>query len=70
MTCSTITDLRVVRSHFGDEDLREARRRAHAGIFAARSWSYWHLMLDVGAPPPLLVRRIPGAGEVTASPWR
>lgn len=70
MTYGTVADLREVRAHFRDEDLREALRRAHPGIFSARSWSYWHLMLDMGAPPPLPVRRIPGAGGVTAAPWR
>ena len=70
MTYGTSADLCVARSHFGDEDLREALRRAHPGIFNARSWSYWHLMLDMGAPPPLPVRRIPGAGGMTAAPWR
>ena len=70
MNYGTVADLRVVRSHFGDDDFREALRRAHPGIFNARSWSYWHVMLDMGAPPPLPVRRIPGAGGMTAAPWR
>lgn len=60
MTYGTIEELRTIRSHFGDHELRAALRNAHPGIFNGRSWSYWHLMLDLGPPPPLPRRRIPG----------
>lgn len=70
MNYGPAADLRVVRSHFGDEDLREALRRAYPGIFSARSWSYWRLMLDMGVPPPRPARRLPGVGETTTAPWR
>ena len=70
MTYGTIEELRVVRSHFDDDELRATLRRAHAGVFNARSWSYWHLMLDLGTPPPLPKRRIPGAERLVAVPWR
>lgn len=40
-------DLALIREHPGDDDLREALRRAPPGIIDARSWAYWHLMLDL-----------------------
>ena len=58
MTWGTVEDLRVVRAHFTDDDLREALGRAHPGVFDVRSWSYWHLMLDLGPAPPLPRRRL------------
>ena len=58
MTWGTVEDLRIVRAHFTDDDLRGALRNAHPGIFDARSWSYWHVMLDVGPAPALPVRRL------------
>jgi hypothetical protein len=58
MTWGTVEDLRVVRVHFTDDDLREALRAAHPGVFDPRSWSYWHLMLDLGPAPPLPRRRL------------
>lgn len=58
MTWGTVEDVRVVRMHFTDDDLRAALRNAHPGIFDARSWSYWHLMLDLGPAPPLPERRL------------
>ena len=57
MTWGTIRDLGVVRTRYSDEDLRDALRNAYPGIFNARSWAYWHLMLDLGATPPLPERR-------------
>lgn len=56
MIWGMLEDLRVVRAHFTDDDLRDALRNAHPGVFDARSWSYWHLMLDLGPAPPLPVR--------------
>ena len=58
LTYGTIGDLRVVRAHFSDNDLRRALAAAPPGIFDPRSWSYWHLMLDLGPPPPLPQRRL------------
>ena len=58
MTWGTIEDLRIVRTHFTDDELREALRRAHPGILDARSWSYWHLVLGLEPAPPLPVRRL------------
>ena len=50
----------AVRRHFDNERLRQALREALPGIFDRRSWAYWHLVLDMGPPPPMPVREIPG----------
>lgn len=58
MTYGTIDDLRLVRAHYTDDQLRRALRRGLPGIFDARSWSYWHAVLGVHPVPPLPVRRL------------
>ena len=58
MTWGTIEDLRIVRTHFSDDELREALRNAHPGIFDRRSWSYWHLVLGLGPAPALPARQL------------
>ena len=59
MTWGTVEDILITRSHFDDDDFREALRQAHSGIFDARSWSYWHLMLGMDPAPPLPARQLP-----------
>lgn len=59
LTYGTVDDLSVVRSYFDDDALRTTLKLAHPGIFDARSWAYWHVVLDVGPVPPLPVRRLP-----------
>jgi hypothetical protein len=58
LTYGTTQDLRVVRAHFSNDDLRRALAAAPPGIFDVRSWAYWHLMLDLGPAPPLPQRRL------------
>ena len=58
MTYGTVDDLRVVRAHYTDDQLREVLRRGPPGIFDARSWSYWHAVLGVRPVPPLPVRHL------------
>lgn len=58
MTYGTIEDLEVAR-RFYDDDFRRALKSALPGVFDARSWSYWHLVLGMGPAPPLPVRRLP-----------
>ena len=50
MTCGTVDDLRVVRAHFTDDDLRRALRAAVPGVFDARSWAYWGTPSWASAP--------------------
>lgn len=59
MTYGTHEDMRTLRAHIGDDGLREALAQAPAGVFDARSWSYWHLMLDCSPTPPLPQRKLP-----------
>ena len=58
MTHGTVADLRVARAHFTDDQLRQALRSGLPGVFDARSWSYWHTVLDVHPVPPLPIRRL------------
>lgn len=60
MTCGTVDDLRVVRAHFTDDQLRQTLRTGLPGVFDARSWAYWHAVLGVDPVPPLPARRLPG----------
>jgi hypothetical protein len=50
--------MQVLRRYLSDDDLREALRNAPPGIIDARSWAYWHLMLDVDPAPPIPVRNL------------
>lgn len=59
MTYGTVADVATTREHFSDNHLREALRLAHPGILDARSWTYWHVVLDVQPVPPLPTRRLP-----------
>lgn len=51
-------DMAILREHLGDDDMRDALRHAPPGIIDPRSWAYWHLMLDLGPPPPLPTRAL------------
>ena len=58
MTYGTVDDLRVVRAYYTDDQLRQALDLRLPGIFDARSWAYWHAVLDVEPVPDLPVRRL------------
>jgi len=46
-------DMRAIRRHLTDDDLREALDNAPPGIIDPRSWSYWNLKIGrYPAPPP------------------
>ncbi len=45
MTYGTHEDMKVVRQHVSDEELREVLDQAPPGIFDDRSWAYWNVML-------------------------
>ena len=68
MTYGTVDDLRVARAHFADEQLREVLRAGPPGVFDARSWAYWHAVLDVRPVPPLPTRRLQDVGDVQFPP--
>lgn len=46
LTHGTPEDVATLRRHLSDPQLRVALERAPAGVFDARSWAYWNLMLD------------------------
>ncbi len=45
--------------YFSDEDFQEVLLDAPAGIFDARSWSYWNSVYKNNPTPPLPFRTIP-----------
>jgi hypothetical protein len=57
MTYGTPEDLAVVRNAVPREAFREALDNAPPGVFDARSWAYWNLVIANRTPaPPLPVR--------------
>jgi len=46
LTYGTQEDVRTLRRHLSDAQLRTALEQAPSGVFDPRSWAYWHLMLD------------------------
>lgn len=59
MTYGDHADMRVIRQHFADSELREAIAQAPPGIFDPRSWTYWNLMLGRYPAPPMPQRKLP-----------
>lgn len=57
LTFGSHEDVKVLRRHVSDDDLRQALTQAPPGVFDARSWSYWHLMLNGRSPAPPLPAR-------------
>lgn len=57
MTYGTVEDLQVVSCVVGREAFREALERAPAGVFDARSWAYWNLIMGRVPAPALPERR-------------
>ena len=58
MTYGDDADMRVIRQHLSDDELREAIENAPAGIFDPRSWAYWNLKLGRYPTPPMPERTI------------
>jgi hypothetical protein len=50
MNLGTYADVQVLRTALGDDEFRRTLHEARAGEFSARSWHYWHLVLDVSKP--------------------
>ncbi len=59
LTYSTPADVRTLRRYLSNADLGAALDAAPPGVFDARSWTYWNLMLGRDPAPPLPVRVIP-----------
>jgi hypothetical protein len=56
MTYARHKDMRVIRRHVSDDDIREALDAAPAGIIDPRSWAYWNLKMG-RFPPPRMPER-------------
>jgi hypothetical protein len=56
MTYGTIEDIAALRAAVGNEGFRQAIEQAPPGIFDARSWAYWNLVLGRSPAPPPPVR--------------
>lgn len=61
-------DWLVLRRVWSDATMRAALRASPPGIHTPRTWAYWHLMLDMGPPPPLPERFLPGCGPAPSVP--
>ncbi|MFO1466155.1 MAG: hypothetical protein U1F35_06910 [Steroidobacteraceae bacterium] len=53
-------DMREIRRHVSDDDLREALDNAPPGIIDPRSWAYWNSKLGRYPPPPMRSRTFGG----------
>jgi hypothetical protein len=58
MTYGTAEDLAIVRRAVPIEALRAVLDNPPPGVFDARSWSYWNLVLANQSPPPPLPARL------------
>ena len=58
MTYGTHEDMNMVRQYVSDEELREILDQAPPGIFDARSWAYWNVILGRYPTPPLPERQL------------
>lgn len=57
LTFGTHDDVKVLRRHVTDDELRSALDNAPPGVFDPRSWAYWNLMLGRDCDSPMPVRR-------------
>jgi hypothetical protein len=58
LTFARHEDMREIRRHVSDDDLREALDRAPPGIIDPRSWAYWNSKLGRYPPPCMPVREL------------
>ncbi len=49
-------DTQILRKQLSDNDLKQVLDEAPAGIYDARSWAYWNLVIGRYDTPPLPVR--------------
>jgi hypothetical protein len=53
MTYAHHSDMRVIRQHVSDDEIRQALDAAPPGIIDPRSWAYWNLRMGRFPPPPM-----------------
>ena len=59
MAIGSFDEIERVRARYGERAFGRALADAPAGVFDARSWQYWHLVLGRAPVPPLPTRRFP-----------
>jgi len=57
LTHGDFDDVSGLLEQFGMADVRNALDNAPPGIFDARSWAYWNVMVGRDEAPPMPVRR-------------
>lgn len=57
MTYGRIEDIDALREQLDWDDIRQALDHAPPGVFDARSWAYWNLMVGRYEAPPMPARR-------------
>src|SRR6185312_16613389 len=68
MTYARPEDMRVIREHISDHEIREALDNVPPGIMDGRSWAYWNLRVGRFPPPPQRTRAFDNAGAVHSAP--
>ncbi len=64
MVLGTWNDVQIVRRLLCESAFRNVLAAAPAGVFDARSWSYWHHYFRCLPVPPLPVRRLTECSEL------
>ena len=61
MVYGTLEEVLAVRQHYRNAAFENVLRNPPAGVFDARSWAYWNLVLGHDGPPIALpgLRRFP-----------
>jgi hypothetical protein len=57
MVYGTLENVALVKKYFSKTYFLEVLKEPPVGVFDARSWAYWHLMLEKYPPPPLPTRQ-------------
>ncbi len=58
LTFGAQDDVAALRAQTSEDDLRALLDAAPPGVFDARSWSYWNLMVGRYDPPPMPQRAL------------
>ncbi len=61
LTYGTLEDILITRKYFNDNEFNDVLQDPPAGIFDARSWTYWNLVYGHNPQRPLPQRKIPGS---------
>jgi hypothetical protein len=59
MSSGTWDDVQSAKRFWPPNDFVEVLKSPPPGVFDARSWAYWHLVLMIQPAPPLSQRQLP-----------